>query len=141
MEIEIIGENKDFQVIEKVIRDIDWDYDEEKPVKMPHLQAKIRLNKKAKKSYMCDISYYDCKGIFLGVDESSHHFKENNSNFPSPFSTALNIPENAERIVVTFIESEKNESLSEVLWSLAFISGLIVLISWSVKAVMEIFSS
>ncbi len=142
MEIEIIGESNSFKVVERTIRDIDYydiDTGEEKTIKKPHFQARIQIKDDAhNRSYDCDISYYDENGSFVGLDETSFPYQCKTKELPTAFSTALNIPENATKMVVTFTVEKENEFKNFAV-GFAIVCGLIIIGAIAIKLVINLY--
>lgn len=141
MEIEIKGESKEIKVIDHIIREMDVDLDGERTIKKPHFQAKVKLkNDDSSLHYDCDISYYDKNDKFVGLDDSCFHLTSNKQNMPSSFSTELNIPESAAKMVVMFT-SEKENNFVNIAVGAAIVCGLILLGSWTIRSVIDIFAN
>jgi hypothetical protein len=141
MEIVIDGESEELKIIDHIIREMDVDLDGEKTIKKPHFQAKVKLkNDDTNLNYDCDISYYDEDNKFVGLDDTYFHLTGNKQNMPSSFSTELNIPEAAAKMVITFT-SEKENNFVNIAVGIAVVCGLILLGAWTISTVMGLFSS
>ena len=142
MEITFDGDLQDINVIEHVIRDVEWDLDEERNIQKPHFQARIEIDKKcADDNFDCSITYYDDLDKFLGLDDSYNNIARLSNGLPSSFSTPLNIPSGTKKMVVIFTKDKNSNFWFELSVGTGVILVLISLAAWAITSVGGLFGS
>lgn len=143
MEIELGGDLKHLDVIEFTLRDMKLFSSAHGESKLiPHFQARIKIDEKAKESYFdCDLSYYGQDNEFLGITETHSNKKRSITNEPRVISAPLDIPEGTTKVVARFTEDIFLKSIRpQIAKFLGWFFVLIILGSGAVYSVLSIFS-
>jgi hypothetical protein len=131
MKIEFKNLQDKFQVIEHVIRKSNPQYFDD-----PHdnneyfyLQARLLLKNFDDNSLNFSVSYYGKENNFMGLDTADDIFVTKSQDKSVAISTPLDIPEQAEHVIVRFIfEDEVNADNN--FYDISFKISLAIFIAW-----------
>lgn len=141
MDVEFKDSKTNLEVIDYVIRDVEWENSSDGSGNRPHLQLRAKLLDREVDDYDCDITYFDKSGKFVGIDEDCFDLTCKKDKDITLFSICLNLPTDAEKMVIEFTPNKASErGFVEYCVGAFMVFTLLIMGSWAFKGIASMFS-